>query len=50
MEKTKDLKKKSEITEDDQKNAEKKIQEITDRFCKEIDEIAQNKEKDIMEI
>lgn len=50
MEKLKDMKKKSEITEDDQKGAEKKLQDITDKFCKEIDGIAAKKEKEIMEI
>ncbi len=50
LEKLKDMKKKSEITEDDQKNAEKKVQDMTDKFCKEIDEIAAKKEKEIMEI
>ena len=50
LEKLKDMKKKSEITEDDYKNAEKKMQDITDKFCKEIDEIAAKKEKEIMEI
>jgi ribosome recycling factor len=50
MEKLKDMKKKSEITEDDQKIAEKKLQDITDKFCKEIDGISAKKEKEIMEI
>lgn len=50
MDKIKDLKKKSEITEDDQKGAEKKLQDITDKFCKEIEAIAAKKEKEIMEI
>lgn len=50
MDKIKDLKKKSEITEDDQKGAEKKMQDITDKFCKEIEGIAAKKEKEIMEI
>lgn len=50
MDKIKDLKKKSEITEDDQKGAEKKLQDITDKFCKEIEGIAAKKEKEIMEI
>ena len=50
IDKIKELKKKSEITEDDQKNAEKKMQDMTDKFCKEIDEIAAKKEKEIMEI
>lgn len=50
LEKLKDMKKKSEITEDDLKNAEKKIQDITDKFCKEADVEAAAKEKEIMEI
>lgn len=50
MEKLKDLKKKSEITEDDLKSAEKKMQDMTDKYCREIDETAAAKEKEIMEI
>lgn len=50
LEKLKDMKKKSEITEDDYKNAEKKMQDITDKFCKEIDGISAKKDKEIMEI
>lgn len=43
-------KKKSEITEDDLKTLEKEVQEITDKFIKEIDQIAAAKEKEILEI
>lgn len=50
MDKLKDMKKKSEITEDDLKNAEKKMQDLTDKFCKEIDGLAAKKEKEIMEL
>ena len=50
MEKLKDMKKKSEITEDDLKNAEKKMQDLTDKFCKEIEGIVAKKDKEIMEI
>ncbi len=50
MDKLKDLKKKSEITEDDLKGAEKRMQDLTDKFCKEIDEVAAKKEKEIMEL
>lgn len=50
LDKLKELKKKSEITEDDLKNAEKKMQDMTDKACKEIDGIAAKKEKEIMEI
>lgn len=50
LEKIKDLKKKSEITEDDQKKAEKRMQDLTDKFCKTADEVAAVKEKEIMEL
>ena len=50
LEKLKDMKKKSEITEDDMKNAEKKMQDLTDKACKEIDGVSAKKEKEIMEI
>lgn len=49
-EKFKAQKKKSEITEDDQKDLEKDIQTMTDRFIKDIDKIAAAKEKEILEI
>ena len=44
------LKKNSEITEDDQREAEESIQKITDKASKDVDEICANKEKEIMEI
>jgi ribosome recycling factor len=50
IEKLKAKKKSSEITEDDLKVAEKKIQDITDKRCKEIDGVADIKQKEIMEI
>ncbi len=50
IDKVKKMEKASEITEDDLKNAEKKIQDYTDRFIKEVDKAAEAKEKDIMEI
>ncbi len=50
IDKIKALKKNNEITEDDQANGEKKIQNLTDRFCKEIDELTAAKEKEILEI
>ena len=50
IEKLKAMKKANEITEDDQANGEKKIQTITDKFCKEIDDLAAAKEKEIMSI
>lgn len=50
IEKLKALKKNSEITEDEQADGEKKIQNYTDKYCKEIDDITSAKEKEIMEI
>ncbi len=43
-------KKQGEITEDDLKDSEKDIQEITDRYIKDIDTISAKKEKEIMEV
>ena len=42
--------KKSEITEDEEKKAEKDIQDLTDKYIKKIDESAAAKEKELMEI
>ena len=50
IEKLKAMKKNNEITEDDVTNGEKKIQNLTDKYCKEADELAAAKEKEIMEI
>ncbi|MCI0381634.1 MAG: ribosome recycling factor [Chlamydiae bacterium] len=38
------------ITEDEVKKLEKQIQELTDKFCKEIDDLFAIKEKEIMTI
>ena len=43
-------KKNSEITEDDLKDGEKEIQKITDNCIKDIEAVADAKEKEIMEI
>lgn len=50
IEKFKTMKKDGEITEDDLKNSEKKIQDITDKFIKEVDEVFAKKEKEILEV
>ena len=50
MEHFKDLKKKSEITEDQFKDYEDKIQTITDKRCKEIDALTAEKEKELMAV
>ncbi|MFR5422377.1 MAG: ribosome recycling factor, partial [Oscillospiraceae bacterium] len=43
-------KKKSEITEDDLKIIEKDLQKLTDDYIKEVERIADEKEKELMEI
>jgi ribosome recycling factor len=50
LEKLKALEKNGQITEDDKANGEKKIQKLTDKFCKDIDDLAVLKEKEILEI
>ena len=50
MDYVKKLKKASEITEDDQKKAEKDLQEITDKYVKKVDEACAVKEKELMEL
>ncbi|MCL2084660.1 MAG: ribosome recycling factor [Oscillospiraceae bacterium] len=50
IEKHKDMKKKSEITEDDLRESEKDLQELTDKFCKDIDALAAKKEKELLEL
>lgn len=50
IDKLKKLKKDSEITEDDLHNGEEKMQKITDKFIKRIDEMVAEKESDIMAI
>lgn len=50
MEKLKEEKKSSELSEDDLKHAEKKTQDLTDKYCKEADQAFEAKKKEIMEI
>ena len=50
MDKFKSAQKKSEITEDELKIAEKDLQKLTDDSCKEIDKILGNKEKELMSV
>ncbi len=50
MDYIKKLKKDSEITEDDQKKAEKDLQDITDKYVKKVDEACAVKEKELMEL
>ena len=50
MDYVKKLKKNSEITEDDQKKAEKDLQDLLDKMIKKVDEALANKEKELMSI
>ena len=50
MDKAKDMKKNSEMTEDEQKISDKNVQDLTDKYIKEIDAITAAREKEIMEI
>ncbi len=50
MDYIKKLKKDSEITEDDQKKAEKDLQELTDKYVKKVDDACAVKEKELMEL
>lgn len=50
IEKSKAMKKDGELTEDDLKQVEKKVQELTDRYVKETDKMVEKKQKEIMEI
>ncbi len=48
--KTKAMKKNSEMTEDEAKTSDKQIQDLTDKYIKEIDTVTASKTKEIMEI
>ena len=50
MDYVKKLKKNSEITEDEQKKAEKDLQDILDKYIKKADEALAAKEKELMSI
>ena len=47
---TKEYEKEKMITEDDLHRTQDEIQKITDRFTAKVDEVLQNKEKEIMEV
>ena len=46
--KCKAMKKKSEMTEDEQKQSEKEVQDLTDKRIKDVDVIVEKKKKEIM--
>ena len=50
MDRFKAAKKASELTEDDLKNLEDKMQKITDKYIKEVDAVCEKKTKEVMEL
>lgn len=48
--KIKAMKKDSEMTEDEAKASDKSVQDLTDKYIREVDQVAANKTKEIMEI
>jgi len=50
LDKLKKMQKGSEITEGDLKDAEKKVQDLTDKFCADVDKSVADKEKEIMTV
>ena len=44
------MKKGGELTEDDLKLGEKKTQELTDKFTKQVDKLSADKQKEILEL
>ena len=50
MDASKKMKKDGELTEDEQKDAEKAIQDVTDKYIKNVDAVSAKKEKELMEI
>lgn len=50
IEDIKKMKKQGEITEDDQKDLENEVQKLTDKFCKNVDTLVSEKEKEVMSL
>ena len=50
MDKLKAAEKANELTEDDRKLGEKDLQDLTDKFCKKLDELCEKKEKELMAV
>jgi ribosome recycling factor len=48
IDKCKDMKKKAEMTEDEQKASEKSVQDLTDKYIKEVDNVTAKKSAEIM--
>jgi ribosome recycling factor len=50
MDMIKDAEKDKQITEDERKNGEKKVQDLTDKYIAMVEDIAKAKEKEIMDL
>ena len=50
MDDIKKLKKDNQITEDDQKDGEKELQNITDKYIKQVDDMVKAKEEEVLSI
>lgn len=50
MDMIKDAEKEKQISEDQRKDGEKKVQDLTDKYIAMVDDIAKSKEKEIMEL
>jgi len=46
----KKMEKNGDITEDDRKEGEEKVQKLTEKICSKIDQVAESKAKDIMKV
>ena len=49
-EELKKLRKASDISEDDEKRAEERVQKLTDKYISEIERIQENKEQEVLEV
>ena len=49
-EELKKLRKASEISEDDEKRAEERVQKVTDKYITEVDRLQQHKEQEVLEV
>lgn len=48
--KSKDMKKNSEMTEDEQKASDKSVQDLTDKYIKQVDAVTDKKKEEIMSL
>jgi ribosome recycling factor len=50
LEELRDLERKKEISQDEQKRAQERLQELTDSFIAEVNKIAEDKEAELLEV